>query len=476
MKLRHLFTSILMLILVGCETATEPSTLGSVRLSITLNDVGTLAKASTIELQTLYLEMTKGATTIEDTIPLSGNSEVLVSQSYVDMSEGIWALKVESRDGNSEVIHADSTEFTVIADFLVDVNLALASKYSMLIANFLGISDVVYRCELMVDDVMVADTTFPTRDELDFNLSLDYDYLVTGETHTIKLDAYGAYEGNEYLFYTADTTVDIVAGVDQTYELDLQWVGPYGGLTGDMAVNVLIGESASITMNGKFPLPGNVLVDIDGNKYKTILLGNQIWMTENLKVTKFRDSTSIPNVTGFDWVLLNTGAYQSYNDNPEDFKTYGYLYNWFAVNGEIDGDGQKDKEIAPEGWHVPSDDEWKQLEMYLGMSQAQADISGYRGTNEGSKLAGQEALWYAGLLTSNVDFGKTGLDILPAGQISGSGSNGSPEYRWSYASLWTSTEKDNMGAYYRRISNTETGTFRDETDKILGFSIRCVKD
>jgi len=455
MKLRHLFTSILMLILVGCETATEPSTLGSVRLSITLNDVGTLAKASTIELQTLYLEMTKGATTIEDTIPLSGNSEVLVSQSYVDMSEGIWALKVESRDGNSEVIHADSTEFTVIADFLVDVNLALASKYSMLIANFLGISDVVYRCELMVDDVMVADTTFPTRDELDFNLSLDYDYLVTGETHTIKLDAYGAYEGNEYLFYTADTTVDIVAGVDQTYELDLQWIGPYGGLNGNTSINLTIGNIANIIMNGKFPLPGDVLLDIDGNKYRSVLIGTQMWMAENLRVTHYRNGDLIPFVSdNQDWVALSSGALcYLENDSTSNAKTFGGLYNWYAVNDP--------RIISPEGWHIPSDDEVTILLNNLG----------------GSELAGGAMKMTGTEYWADPNVGATNSSLfnaMPVGSRNFSSGNYEDFRTRSYS--WTSTEEDADNARFLLLLDYTPLAIQNSFWKKNGFSIRCVKD
>ena len=78
------------------------------------------------------------------------------------------------------------------------------------------------------------------------------------------------------------------------------------------------------------------------------------------------------------WAGLSTGAWCSYDNNSSNVETYGLLYNWFTV---VD-----DRDVAPDGWHVPTDEEWKKLEMYLGMSQSEADIIGDRGTDEGSKL------------------------------------------------------------------------------------------
>jgi len=104
-----------------------------------------------------------------------------------------------------------------------------------------------------------------------------------------------------------------------------------------------------------YPLSGTV-TDIDGNVYQTIKIGDQWWMAENLKVTHYRNSDPIPHVTdGGTWSYLFTGAYCEYDNNPANVAIYGRLYNWYAV-----GDSRN---IAPEGWHVPSDDEWKQLEM-----------------------------------------------------------------------------------------------------------------
>ena len=101
------------------------------------------------------------------------------------------------------------------------------------------------------------------------------------------------------------------------------------------------------------------VTDIDGNIYNTVTIGSQVWMVENLRVSKYRDGTSIPNVTdNTQWTNLTTGAYCYYDNNSSFNNIYGKLYNWYAVNNS--------KNIAPLGWHIPSDAEWITLYNYLG--------------------------------------------------------------------------------------------------------------
>jgi uncharacterized protein (TIGR02145 family) len=106
-------------------------------------------------------------------------------------------------------------------------------------------------------------------------------------------------------------------------------------------------------------LPAETATDIDGNVYHTVIIGEQTWMVENLKTTKYRDGTPIPNVTNIiSWNQLTTGAYVNYFNNPQHVAVYGRSYNWYAVN-----DARK---IAPIGWHVPTKDEWAVLVNHLG--------------------------------------------------------------------------------------------------------------
>jgi uncharacterized protein (TIGR02145 family) len=99
--------------------------------------------------------------------------------------------------------------------------------------------------------------------------------------------------------------------------------------------------------------------DIDGNLYKTIQIGSQVWLAENLKTTKYNDGAPIPDVTDqIEWQNRRSDAYCWYNNAASSFKAvYGALYNWYAVNTA---------KLCPSGWHVPTLDEWKILAAYLG--------------------------------------------------------------------------------------------------------------
>ena len=209
------------------------------------------------------------------------------------------------------------------------------------------------------------------------------------------------------------------------------------------------------------------MADIDGNVYKTVKIGKQVWMVENLKVTHYRNGDAIPNVKdGTKWSKLSTGAYCVYDNKSSNADTYGNLYNWFAVSDP--------RGLAPEGWHVPSDEEMKELEMTLGNSEAVVNDTGYRGTNEGSKLSGRRDLWDSGALENNAQFGTSGFDLLPDGYRYGFSGNfggmGQSCYFWSFS------ESSSKNAWRRGLSYSGAQFNRDDSDKKGGYSVRCVKD
>ena len=208
------------------------------------------------------------------------------------------------------------------------------------------------------------------------------------------------------------------------------------------------------------------LTDIDGNEYQTIQIGDQVWMAENLKVTHFRNGEAIPHLTDeVEWYRLSTGAYCEYDNNSENLEIYGCLYNWFAV---IDI-----RNIAPEGWHVPTDEEWKQMEISLGLSQSEADTSGFRGTDQGSQLAGKASLWNEGALVNNAVFGSSGFASLPGGYRGFAGNfynMGSNTY------FWSATHSHRDSAAGRTLSYDSASVYRSNGGKRFGFSVRLVKD
>jgi len=208
----------------------------------------------------------------------------------------------------------------------------------------------------------------------------------------------------------------------------------------------------------------NTMKDIDGNVYQTVKIGNQVWMAENLKVTHYRDGTPINHVTdNSQWAHLSTGAYCAYDNSESTADIYGYLYNWFAVTDVHN--------IAPKGWHVPTDEEWKELEMYLGMSQSEADDTGYRGTNEGSKLAGRADLWPDCSLENDGAFGESGFSALPGGYRDSD--NGTFSGIGSFATFWSSPQG---WTWYRDLYSNYSGVYRGYGSGQDGCSVRLIKD
>jgi len=180
-------------------------------------------------------------------------------------------------------------------------------------------------------------------------------------------------------------------------------------------------------------------------------------MAENLKVTTYRNGEAIPNVTGnTEWAGLNTGAYCAYNNDNSNIDTYGFLYNWYAV--------EDSRNIAPDGWHVSTDDDWKTLEIYLGMSQSEADTTDYRGTNEGIKLKCKSG-WYNNGNGTN----ESGFTALPSGYRSAFSGNYGAMGEW--AIFWTSINNIDRFLHY-----THSDVGRNYGSKRGGFSVRCIKD
>jgi len=175
----------------------------------------------------------------------------------------------------------------------------------------------------------------------------------------------------------------------------------------------------------------------------------------------------MPNLTiNNDWTSASIGAYSDYDNNPTNSETYGKLYNWYTVNDE--------RGICPEGYHVPSDDEYSELEVYLGMSESETDIIGFRGTNEGSKLAGNSELWNIGVLVIDPEFGTSGFDALPAGYRVYS--SGDFDTVGKHCYFWSSSENSNSHAWYRNLLYFNTRVYRNSPSKQSGFSIRCLAD
>ena len=223
------------------------------------------------------------------------------------------------------------------------------------------------------------------------------------------------------------------------------------------------------------------VTDIDGNFYKGIKIGNQIWMAEDLRVTHYPNGDPIPNITdNTDWENLgynNTDdAYCFYNNNSNS--DYGALYtyaaaigdNWTRDNSSTNGEGGQG--VCPDGWHLPTDAEWKTLEMYLGMSQTDADNTGWRGTDEGGKMK-EIGTTHWNSPNTGAD-NSSGFSALPGGYRYGyDGTFSHLGYRGSW---WSATEHGSDLAYNRRLYYANAEVYRFYYSKSNGFSVRCVRD
>ena len=204
------------------------------------------------------------------------------------------------------------------------------------------------------------------------------------------------------------------------------------------------------------------VTDVEGNIYKTVIIGTKVWMAENLKVTKFNDNTDIAYTSdALAWGGLTGPGYCWYNNDPDFNKpVYGALYNWYAANTT---------NICPTGWHVATDDEYNALEVSLGLAQADIEIWGWRGTDHGSKLKNTTG-WNAGENGTNT----SGFSALPGGYRFYSDGSYNGQNTLNY--LWSATEHDATRGWYRRLEGNNTAVYRASTDKRAGKSIRCVKD
>ena len=209
----------------------------------------------------------------------------------------------------------------------------------------------------------------------------------------------------------------------------------------------------------------DTVTDIDGNVYETVQIGNQLWMAENLKVTHYNNGDEI--LTGYnnpEWTNLSTGAYAVYYDNPSNTETYGNLYNWYAVDDN--------RGMCSEDWHIPTDEEIKVLEIYLGMSESEANSDGWRGTNEGGKLKEEGTTHWVSPNTGATN--ESGFTALPGG--SRFYYDGIYQNIGGLGYFWSSSEGDSNYAWIRLLSYNFSGIHRGNYNKRSGFSVRCVRD
>ena len=206
---------------------------------------------------------------------------------------------------------------------------------------------------------------------------------------------------------------------------------------------------------------GAPLVDIDGNSYNTVQIGEQCWMAENLKVEKYRDGSNIhTGLSNSAWGSSSSGAYAVYNNLAANKAIYGLLYNWYAVDDS--------RGLCPTGWHVPTDGEWTELTNHLGGELVAGGQMKTTGT-----LSDGTGLWTAPNVAATNSSGFSGL---PGGGRLGIGGVFLTQGNTGY---WWSSSEDSafpVAAWFRQLSCCIGNASRLNTGKQDGFSVRCLKD
>jgi uncharacterized protein (TIGR02145 family) len=200
--------------------------------------------------------------------------------------------------------------------------------------------------------------------------------------------------------------------------------------------------------------PIQTVSDIDGNVYKIATIGSQVWMTENLKTTKYRDGTAIPNVTSAaTWPGLTTGAYCNYNNDTSKASVYGRLYNFYPI---VDS-----RNLCPTGWHVPSLDEWTTLITFLG----------------GSNIAGgkmkEVGITHWNSPNTGAD-NSSGFNALPSGYRRND--NGIFDQIGTECYWWSNSFRDSSNPWFYILDYNSAAISIYANSKQQGFSVRCIKD
>jgi uncharacterized protein (TIGR02145 family) len=207
---------------------------------------------------------------------------------------------------------------------------------------------------------------------------------------------------------------------------------------------------------GLMKVQAQTVKDIDGNVYKTITIGTQVWMAQNLKTTKYSNGDLIGTTTpdSLDISMEFEPKYQwAYEGNKPNVAIYGRLYTWYVVNDN--------RKLCPTGWHVPSDEEWGTLVMYLGGPSI-----------AGGKLKEKGTIHWKS--PNNGATNESGFTALPGGYR---GAGGTFANIGGGGAWWTSTECSSSNAINMLMNNKGNSVSGMKIfPKITAYSVRCLRD
>ena len=228
-------------------------------------------------------------------------------------------------------------------------------------------------------------------------------------------------------------------------------------LLGTVALPIFFGGCKKDNDNTNTPIipPDSTVKDFDGNIYHKVKIGTQVWLVENLKVTHYRNGDPIlsGNYKSGNKNISTEGIFWMYDNNSAIAAVYGLLYNWYAIADP--------RNISPSGWHIATDPEWTALEVTLGGS----DVAG-------GKLKEQGTSHWDGPNTGASN--ESGFGALPNGAWDCTSTNFT--LLGKFATFWTSTESGTYFAWGRSISASSASLYRGDSNRNMGWALRCVQD
>lgn len=285
-ELSILLFSILLFACGDHVTFPKEKRLASARVTVKVGGVGTLGKRADITFARLLVTLSSsGEPTLRDTFSLSGNGQATVTRIYDNLAASkSWTLSASSFDLRDSLIHSGSSNFVPVAGLTTDLSVSLDPRFAMLKAIFFPIPDSVTRCQLQVDSVTRGDSLFPNQSMLGDTMQLGYDYVTTGRSHSIRLNAFGDSAGGHRLLYRADTAINVLSGVNGYFRVVLKRIAPPAPTSGGIVAHITLGRVWSVLVDGVFedsatgPSGGGAVRNISGVYSQPL----QVWSRDTL--------------------------------------------------------------------------------------------------------------------------------------------------------------------------------------------------
>lgn len=428
----------------------------------------------TIYEAAVYVETQSPTSDINGLISIEiGNGEVMSGDfDAIDWSNGPCFIKVETDPNGGDSYAITTTNQLLSVPFAMYANDFSGDMQNQNITNLANpINDQDAVTKAYVDELLHL---FESNGIVTVDFNANHTNVFTAEPITFTDNS--VLEANSWEWDFGDGNTSTEQNPTHVYEIADTFTVSLTASNGIIS-QTKIKPDYIITTDG--PTLGTFIDLRDGKEYVTVTIENQEWMAENLaylpSVNQVTDGSE--DVDGaYYYVYGYSGTDVSEATATENYNTYGVLYNWNAAmaGGTTSNTNPSGVQgVCPDGWHLPSNEEWNELQLAIGISIDEIDVLGWHGTNEGSKLAGNEELWINGELKNSSEFNSTGFTGLPSGYRS---NEGEFSLIGNNTWWWSATQNTSEGAYYIKLDYNNSSLFFLHYYKSCGYSVRCVRD